>query len=143
MPEPRQCRPCIGVGAIIVREGRVLLVRRGNEPGKGLWSVPGGKLEWGESLEDAVRREALEETSLVVEVVRLAGVSELRFPEDTGSPEYHYVLLDYVCRSLSGEPACASDAEAIEWFDLDAVEHLASTRGLAARLKEWLREDDL
>ncbi len=134
-------RPLVGVGALIVREGRVLLVRRANEPGRGLWSVPGGKLEWGESLADAVRREALEETGLTVAVERLAGVTEVRLPEGQNPPEFHYVLLDFICRAFSGEAACASDADEIGWFRLDELCQLRTTDGLAEKLREWLGPD--
>ncbi len=107
--------PLLGVGAVIVNsQGQVLLIRRGSEPRKGHWSIPGGLVELGESLTDAVRREALEETGLTVEPVTLIEVVDRIFVEE-GRVRYHYVIVDYWCRIRSGQPQASSDAEAICW----------------------------
>src|SRR6478736_247546 len=99
--------PIVAVGAFVFdAENRVLLVERGRPPGVGLWTVPGGKLEYNETLAQAVAREVREETGLVVEVGTLACVVE-RTGED-----YHFVILDYFARVLRGELAAASDARA-------------------------------
>ncbi len=108
-------RPILGVGAIIEEGGRVLLVERGQEPLKGTWSLPGGVVETGECLKDAIRREVLEETGLEIEPVSVAGVFERIMPDRTGRAEYHYVLIDYLCRVKGGELQPASDASRAEW----------------------------
>ena len=108
-------RPIVGVGAVIVSDDRVLLVRRANEPLKGEWSLPGGAVEVGETLRAAVAREVLEETGLEVEVGPVVEVLD-RIRLDPGRRvEYHYVLIDYLCRPTGGSLACASDAEDVAW----------------------------
>ncbi len=129
--------PAIGVGAVIVRDGQVLLVRRGKEPGRGLWSLPGGRLRWGERLREAVEREVLEETGLEVEAGELAGVGEILTTGADGR-EFHYVLLDFFCRVRGGRERCGSDAEEVAWHPLESLDSLATTDGLADRLREWL-----
>ncbi len=108
-------RPILGVGAIIEEAGRVLLVERGTEPLKGVWSLPGGVVEAGEYLKEAIRREVREETGLEVEPVRVAEVFERIMPDRDGRPEYHYVLIDYICKVTGGELGPASDAARAEW----------------------------
>ena len=107
--------PIIGVGAVIVDGGRVLLVRRATEPLKGEWSVPGGMLELGEKLRDGVRREVLEETGLIVEPGEVLDVFDSIFTDDEGRTEYHYVLIDYLCRPISGEAKAGTDVSDVRW----------------------------
>src|SRR5690348_13495424 len=102
-------RPIIGVGAVIVQGGRALLVRRNTEPLKGEWSVPGGVLELGETLRDGVRREALEETGLKVEPGEVLEVFDSIFRDHQGRTQYHYVLIDYLCRVVGGDAVAGSD----------------------------------
>jgi 8-oxo-dGTP diphosphatase len=108
--------PLVGVGAVIVQEGRVLLVRRGSEPLKGHWTLPGGLLEVGESLTDGVEREVKEETGLDVEVIELIELLD-RIHRDDGRVRYHYVIADYLCRVTGGELHAASDADAARWVE--------------------------
>jgi ADP-ribose pyrophosphatase YjhB (NUDIX family) len=108
--------PMVGVGAVIVEEGRVLLVRRGNEPMKGHWTLPGGLLELGESLIEGVKREAREETGLIVEVLELIELLE-RIHREDDRVRYHYVIADYLCRVVGGVLQAASDADAVRWVD--------------------------
>jgi ADP-ribose pyrophosphatase YjhB (NUDIX family) len=112
--------PLVGVGAVVVDGGRVLLVRRGTEPMKGRWSLPGGLLELGESLTAGVVREVREETGLEVEPVELVELLD-RIHKENGSEgervRYHYVIADYLCRVLGGELRAASDAEAVRWVE--------------------------
>ena len=111
-------RPIVGVGAIVVDGSRVLLVRRANEPLKGEWSVPGGAVETGETLEVAVAREVREETGLDVEVGPIVDVLDrIRFDSD-GRTRFHYVLVDFLCRPTGGSLACASDAADVMWSPL-------------------------
>ena len=108
-------RPIIGVGAVIIREDRVLLVRRATEPLKGEWSVPGGVLELGEKLRDGIRREVLEETGLEVEPGDVLDVFDSIFRDEQGRTQYHYVLIDYRCRLLLGEAKAGSDVSEVRW----------------------------
>ena len=117
--------PIIGVGAVIIDSGRVLLVRRDSEPLKGEWSVPGGMLELGEKLRDGVRREVLEETGLTVEPGEVLDVFDSIFTDNEGRTEYHYVLIDYLCRPVSGEAKAGTDVSEVKWVseaELPALE---------------------
>ena len=108
--------PLVGVGAVIVHEGRVLLVQRGTEPAKGQWSIPGGLIEIGELLSSAVVREVLEETGLVVEPVELIELLD-RIHRDGERVRYHYVIADYLCRVVDGTLLAATDADAVRWVE--------------------------
>jgi 8-oxo-dGTP diphosphatase len=117
--------PLVGVGAIIIEDGRVVLVKRGHPPLEGKWSIPGGVLEIGETLRKAAVREALEETGLAVEPGELLGVFERVIPDDAGRMKYHYVLIDFLCRRVAGELEAGDDAREVRWFrreELGALE---------------------
>lgn len=107
----------IGVGAVIFRDDHVLLIRRGKAPFKGQWSIPGGGLEFGEKLEEGVRREVREETAVEVEITALIGVFEA-LPEDAGQLT-HTVMIDYLGEWISGEPIAGDDAQAAEFAEID------------------------
>jgi mutator protein MutT len=110
-------RPIVGVGAIVLDGDRVLLVKRAHEPLKGEWSVPGGAVDVGETLEEAIRREVREETCLDIEVGPIVDVLDrIRYDPD-GRVKFHYVLVDFVCRPVSGTLQCASDAEEATWAE--------------------------
>ncbi len=109
-------KPFIGVGAVIVQDNRALLIRRGQPPLLGEWSLPGGVLECGETLREATIREALEETGLVVEVGEMLGVYERIIRSDDARVRYHYVLIDFLCRKVAGELKAGSDAAEAGWF---------------------------
>ena len=108
--------PLLGVGAIVIQHGRVLLVQRGHEPAKGQWSLPGGLIDLGETLPKAVAREVLEETGLVVEPVELIELLD-RIHREGDRVRYHYVIADYLCRVVGGTLLAASDADAVRWVD--------------------------
>ena len=108
--------PLVGVGAVVVDEGRVLLVRRGSEPLKGHWTLPGGVLEVGETLVEGVVREVREETGLLVEPIELVELLE-RIHREERRVRYHYVIADYLCRVTGGELRAASDADAVRWVE--------------------------
>jgi 8-oxo-dGTP diphosphatase len=119
--------PLVGVGVIIIEDARVLLVKRAHPPLQAQWSIPGGVLEVGELIREAAIREAREETGLIVDPVELLGVYDriLRNPERR--VQYHYVLIDFLCRKVGGELTAASDASEVRWFtreELPAL-HLA------------------
>lgn len=108
--------PLVGVGAVIVEAGCVLLVRRGTEPLKGHWSLPGGVVELGEGLLSAVVREVREETGLVVEPAELIELLD-RIHREGDRVRYHYVIADYLCRVTGGTLLAASDADAVRWVE--------------------------
>jgi 8-oxo-dGTP diphosphatase len=115
--------PIVGVGAVVIDGTKVLLVRRGNEPLKGEWSLPGGALEVGETLQQGVVREVFEETGVTVAP---AGVIEILDrivkDEESGRVRYHYVLIDFACRVTGGTPRVGSDADEVLWVDRAALE---------------------
>jgi 8-oxo-dGTP diphosphatase len=108
-------RPLVGVGGVVIVEGRALLIRRGSAPLKGEWSIPGGMLELGETLDQGVRRELAEETGLEVLVGDLIEVFERVFVDDDGRTQYHFVILDYLCEVVSGEARAGSDVTDVAW----------------------------
>jgi mutator protein MutT len=108
--------PLIGVGAVVVDQGRVMLVRRATEPMKGHWTLPGGLVELGEPLETAVAREVREETGLTVEPLELIELLD-RIHREGERVRYHYVIADYLCRVVGGALRAASDADAVRWVE--------------------------
>jgi 8-oxo-dGTP diphosphatase len=117
--------PLVGVGAIIIEQDRVVLVKRANAPLLGKWSIPGGLLEVGETLRQAAVREVLEETGLQVEAGELLGVFDriVRDPDERAL--YHYVLIDFLCRRIAGEPHPACDAAEARWFTRGELSELS------------------
>jgi 8-oxo-dGTP diphosphatase len=108
--------PLVGVGGIVVHQNRVLLVQRGTEPLKGQWTIPGGLIDVGETLREAVEREVLEETGLVVEPLELVELLD-RIHREGDRVRYHYVIADYLCRLEGGNLLAASDAAAVRWVE--------------------------
>jgi ADP-ribose pyrophosphatase YjhB (NUDIX family) len=119
--------PLVGVGAVIVDADRVLLIRRGTAPLLGEWSLPGGVLECGETLREAVVREASEETGLMVNPGEMLGVYERVIRDEEGKVRYHFVLIDFLCHSAGGDLKAGSDAADVRWFTRDELPalHLA------------------
>ncbi len=115
-------RPIVGVGAVIVDGERVLLIRRGHEPLKGEWSLPGGAVELGETLVEALAREVLEETGLRVEVGSVIDVIDRVQRTSDGRVEHHYVVVDYVCRMVGGTLAASSDAADARWVAIGELQ---------------------
>ena len=134
-------RPVLGVGALIFdAQNRILLIERGGEPLKGWWSLPGGVLETGETLADGVRREVKEETGLIVEPEQMVEVFERIMRDAEGRPEYHYVLIDYICRVTGGSLAPADDCADARWTSRQECGDLRITEGtLSVIEKAWER----
>lgn len=107
--------PVVGVGAVVVRGGKALIIKRAHEPRKGEWSLPGGLLELGESLQDAVRREIKEETSLDIEVGPIIETFDRVHRDDEGKIRYHFVIVDFVCWASEGTAVAGSDADGVAW----------------------------
>jgi len=122
-------RPFLGVGALIFEDAKILLVERAKEPLKGYWSLPGGVLESGEKLEAAIRREVREETGLEVETLSMFEIFERIMPDAGGRPEYHYVLIDYVCRPTGGQLQAASDVSRAVWVAKENLGEYRLTEG--------------
>ena len=129
-------RPVVGVGGVVIEDGRALLIKRGSEPLLGQWSIPGGTLELGESLQDGVARELLEETGLEVRVLDMIEAFDRIFLDpaapnagDRSRPKYHYVIVDYLCERLAGEAKAGSDVTDIAYAREDELEkfHMTST----------------
>ena len=121
-------QPLVGVGAVIVEDGRVALIKRGHAPLLGEWSIPGGVLEVGETLREAAVREALEETGLAVATLDLLGVFDRVIRDDGGKVLYHYVLIDFLCRRTGGELTAAGDAAEARWFTPEEAMRLPLAR---------------
>jgi len=122
-------RPFLGVGALIIADGRILMCRRGKPPYVGYWSIPGGLVELGEPLVEALHREVREETGLEVAVIRLSEIYERITEDDEGRTEYHFVLLDYLCRMESGTLKAGDDAADVRWFTRAELASLEITPG--------------
>jgi mutator protein MutT len=132
-------RPMVGVGAVVLRDGCVLLERRGQPPAQGSWSLPGGLVDVGERLEEAVRREVREECAIEVEVGPLLGVFEPIVHDDDGRIRYHYVVLDYLARYVSGDLAIGDDAAELRWVAFSELEEyllLPATRDMIERARK-------
>ena len=122
-------RPVLGVGGLILADRRVLLVERGRPPLAGEWSLPGGVVETGERLEDALIREVCEETGLNVTVDSIALVFERIMRDGDGNSEYHYVLVDFYCTVTGGGLCAGDDSSAVAWFEIDSLEKVQMTAG--------------
>ncbi len=122
-------RPVLGVGAIIFQKDRLLLVERGREPLKGWWSLPGGVVETGELLNAAVTREVREETGLEVQPVDVFEIFERIMPDEEGRAEYHFVLVDYVCRVTGGALRPGDDVKSVAWATRNELPSYRITEG--------------
>lgn len=129
-------RPIVGVGVVVWRGDRFLLVRRGKDPNKGQWSIPGGAQQLGETVYAAAAREVREETGLAVEVCGLVDVVDGIMRDDEGEVLYHYTLVDVLAESPEGEPIAADDAAAVSWFELEDLH----TLGLWSETERIIRE---
>jgi 8-oxo-dGTP diphosphatase len=132
-------RPLLGVGALIFDRGRILMAQRGKEPLKGWWSLPGGALEIGELLDAAVRREVREETGLEIEPLGVFEIFERIIRDEAGAPEYHYVLMDYICRVKGGTLRAGDDVCTVAWCKPAELAGLQITEGTLAVIEKAFR----
>ena len=129
-------QPIVGVGGIVLDADRVLLVKRGHEPLKGKWSIPGGKLELGETLRDGVRRELREEVGLEVDVLDMVEVFDRITLDAEGRTAYHFVLIDFLCESRAGVARAADDVDDVAWVERDRVHEYETTEGAPAVIEK-------
>ena len=141
MPNNRRYpkRPVLGIGALIFNRDKILLVERGKEPLKGYWSLPGGVLETGETLEQGVIREVREETGLEVQPVKVIEIFERIIRGAQGAIEYHYVLIDYVCRITGGTLQAADDASQVAWVARSKLSTYRITAGTLPVIEKGFR----
>ena len=130
-------QPVVGIGVVIVKDKKIVLIKRGNEPGKGKWSIPGGLVELGEPIDQAVVREAKEETCLDVVNPSLVGVVDNVDMDGDGKVKYHYVIVDYLVHVVGGNIAAASDAEELRWVNFEDVESYT----LTASFRQFFRDN--
>ena len=132
-------RPLLGVGALIFRRNYILMVERGGDPLKGWWSIPGGLVETGELLEDAIRREVREETGLEIRPAGMLQIFERIMRDSRGAAEYHYVLVDYICRVRGGMLHAGDDVSRAEWVRRPDLKNLQITEGTLAVIEKGFR----
>jgi mutator protein MutT len=130
--------PIVAVGVIICQGDRIVLIQRAKEPSKGLWTFPGGAIELGESLEEAARREALEETGLEVEIGKVATVIDHIARDTAGRVTYHYVIVDFWARPVSGTLRPGTDAQDARWFNRSDLDRVAMTEKASELARELL-----
>ena len=133
-------RPIVGIGALIFDRDRILMAQRGKEPLKGWWSLPGGALEIGERLADGVRREVREETGLEIRPLGVLEIFERIMHDASGAAEYHYVLVDYICRITGGELHAGDDVAVVEWVRRRDLPKLQITEGTLGVIEKGFRE---
>jgi ADP-ribose pyrophosphatase len=129
--------PQVAVGAVVVRDSKVLLVKRGHPPGEGLWAIPGGSVELGETLQQAAEREIKEETRLTIRAGNPIYTFDVIERDDTGRIQFHYVIVDVIADFISGKLNPDDDARDARWVSLEELEHLPvspSTRDLVKKL---------
>ena len=131
--------PICAVGGIIFRDDSVLLVKRGKAPAVGKWSIPGGAVQLGERLEDAVIRELEEETGLKVSPQHISKVIDRIFRDAPGRVQFHFIIVDFLCEVLEGEPLPSSDAAAVGYFKISELDDLDLTEGTAEVIREAYR----
>jgi 8-oxo-dGTP diphosphatase len=131
--------PVVAVGAIVVKDGKVLLVRRRREPSRGLWSLPGGAVRRGEGLREAVAREVREECGIDVKVEGVVEVLDRIYVDRNGRVRFHYVIIDFLASWRKGRLTAASDISDASWVDPAAIGRLSLTEGLASVITKALR----
>jgi len=131
-------RPLLGVGAVIVKNEQVLVVCRANPPLQGQWSIPGGLVDSGETIKEAVIREIREETSLTIEPLELLEVFERILRDANSRVQYHFVVIDYLCRIVSGEPHAGTDVSETRWASFEELNGLGITSETTSVIRKGL-----
>lgn len=131
--------PRVAVGAIVIKDGRVLLVKRSKPPGEGLWAIPGGRVELGETLQQAAEREIMEETGLTILARDPLYTFEVIEPDDAGRPRFHYVIVDLIAEYVKGELSPSDDASEARWVSSQELERLPISQATIEVLKDVAR----
>lgn len=131
-------RPILAVGGVVVHEGRVLLIRRGQRPLEGRWSIPGGIVELGETIADAVGRELKEETGVCVRVLDLIEIYEKVARDEVGAAQYHFVILDYRCEFVEGTAVAGGDVTEAAWVSESELPKMGLTKAALRVVKKGL-----
>ena len=129
-------RPMVGVGAIVIKDGKVLLVKRGIAPSKGLWAIPGGSVELGETLQEAAEREIMEETGLASRAVKLVYTFDFIERDDSGKIRFHFTIVDIMADYISGTPKGADDALEARWVSPEELKELPMSKNTLKVLEE-------
>ena len=116
--------PTIAASAVVINDGKILMIKRAREPNKGKWSIPGGRIELGESIHEAVKREVSEECNIEIEILRLLEVSDNIIRDEERRVRYHYVLIDVLARYKTGEVNAQSDAEDYRWVTVEELSEM-------------------
>ena len=146
MPDSRTypSRPIVGVGVVVQKDDEILLIQRGQEPGRGMWSIPGGTVELGEHLEQAAAREVREECSIEIQVDEVIEAFDLILRDEVGKPKYHYVIIDFAAHYVSGTVRAGSDVMDACWVNVSGLDRYAlnaKTREVIAKvLNERVRD---
>ena len=135
---PRQYpkQPLVGVGAVVIRDGKILLIKRAFPPGRGKWSFPGGLVEVGEKLSEACERETEEETGIEVEVLELINVFDMIERDDAGKIVYHYVLVEFLAKPTGGTEKPSHEVSDMKWVTNDETKSMDMTRTARRALNE-------
>lgn len=133
-------RPLVGTGALVLQDGRLLLIRRGAPPGQGKWSIPGGLVELGENVRDAMVREVKEEVGLDVEAVKLVDAFDSVTLDEQGKIQYHFVVVDFLARIVGGSVQTASDILEAKWVNMEEVEKYNLTNSFRAFFEKHKNE---
>lgn len=132
--------PFVGVGALIHKEGKILLIKRRFEPNKGKWSLPGGLVERGEKVEEATLREVREELGISVTLEGLMDVANEIIADENGRIRYHYVLVDFLARPNTGRIRLNKESSSFKWFQPETVKSLNTTKNTRAIVRKYVRE---
>jgi len=135
-------RPVVAVGAIILSDDRILLVKRKNPPGQGLWTIPGGAVELGETIKDALKREVREETGLEIEIIKPIEIVDEIVRDESGKIRFHYVIIDFLVKPVGGELCASSDVLDAEWVKFSEIENYKISKTLK-RILGKLRDSSL
>ena len=126
----------IGVGAVAIKDGKILLMKRAFEPGKGKWSIPGGLVEVGETLSDACAREMEEETGIKIQVLELINAYDMIVPGEEGKIKYHYVLIDFLVKPVGGTERSSVEVLEMKWVTYEEARQLDMTNSARKALQE-------
>jgi len=128
--------PLVGVGAVAIKDGRILLIKRAFEPSKGKWSIPGGLVEMGETLSDACAREMEEETGIKIQVLELINAYDMIVPDEAGKMKYHYVLIDFLARPVGGTERSSVEVLEMKWVTYEEAKQMEMTNSARKALQE-------